>query len=69
MQKMLCMRFEKYKACCFFECFSVHLEACVHQDVHVGSAADRSFLTSSFRSWRQQQAAGRRQSGVWRRLN
>ena len=68
----------KYYACCLTsiknavslsKCFSVHLEACVHQDVHVGSAADRSFLTSSFRSWRQQQAAGRRQSGVWRRLN
>lgn len=31
----------------------VHLEACIHEDVHVGSTADWSFLTPPFGSWRQ----------------
>lgn len=47
----------------------MHLEASIHQDVHVGSAADQSFLTPSLWSWRQEQAAGRGQSGVWWRLS
>lgn len=46
-----------------------HLEAGIHQDVHVGAAADGSFLTSSLWSGRQEQTAGRGQSGIWGRLS
>lgn len=41
-----------------------HLESSVHQDVHVGSAADRSSPATSLRSRGQEEAAGRGQPGV-----
>lgn len=44
--------------------FRAHLESSVHQDVHVGSAADWSFPASSLRSGGQEEAAGRGQPGV-----
>lgn len=65
--KQVCLLLYLYKL--KQECFHVHLEASVHQDVHVGSAADGSFLTSSLRGRRQEQTAGGRQSGVWGRFS
>lgn len=47
------------------ERLNVHLEAGVHQDVHVGAAADWSLPPPPRWSWKQEQAAERGQPGVW----